>query len=92
MALLAGAFCFSFLARGDMEDRQGRISYENDEERMELNMMKKLGAMMAALLVALACLLTGPAALHAASAELSATAKAAFDKMVAAAGGHRRTS
>ncbi|WII38523.1 hypothetical protein [Paenibacillus thiaminolyticus] len=49
-------------------------------------MMKKLGPIMAALLVALACLLTGPAALHAASAELSATAKAAFDKMVAAAG------
>ncbi|SUA49738.1 Uncharacterised protein [Paenibacillus thiaminolyticus] len=51
-----------------------------------MNMMKKLGAIMTALLVALACLLAGPAALHAAAAELSATAKAAFDKMVAAAG------
>lgn len=49
-------------------------------------MKKKPGAIMAAILVAFACLLAGPAALHAASAELSATAKAAFDKMVAAAG------
>ncbi|BFH11853.1 hypothetical protein WJ0W_000109 [Paenibacillus melissococcoides] len=48
-------------------------------------MKKQSGAIMATLLLALACLLAGPAALHAASAELSATAKAAFDKMVAAA-------
>ncbi|GAC41229.1 hypothetical protein [Paenibacillus popilliae] len=48
-------------------------------------MKKQPGAILAALLIALACLLASPAALHARSAELSATAKAAFDKMVAAA-------
>ncbi|MFL1675719.1 hypothetical protein [Paenibacillus dendritiformis] len=48
-------------------------------------MKKQPGAIMTALLIALACLLASPAALHAATAELSATAKAAFDKMVAAA-------
>ncbi|MBG9793720.1 hypothetical protein ABD76_14955 [Paenibacillus dendritiformis] len=50
-------------------------------------MKKQPGVIMPSLLIALAlaCLLASPAALHAASAELSATAKAAFDKMAAAA-------
>lgn len=50
-------------------------------------MRKQSGAIIVWLLIALAfaCLLANPAPLRAASGELSATAKAAFDKMVAAA-------